>query len=148
MKALTVFESLNFERGKDPIDVMDIGIKSWLHNFDTNFFKIRSTEERNIAKEKFNQIMSMIGYEKIPVNTHYFPLTFIFGYRNDKDYRQYKLDYDLYLTIRTQGDIINSDAELTDEKGKGIAGDSDTSAGSQGIKTLLKRIHKNRIKSK
>jgi hypothetical protein len=136
MKALKVFESLNFERGKDPIDVMDIGIKSWLQNFDTNYFKIHSTEERTTEREKFNDIMSTIKFEEIPVDTQYFPLEMIFGYKDDKDYRQFKLDYDLYLTIG-QGSV-----HLTDPKGRPIASNSTTSAGLKGVETIFNRVSK------
>jgi hypothetical protein len=139
MKALKVFESLDFERGKNPIDVMDIGIKSWLQNFDTNFFKISSTEERNIMKEKFNDIMSTIKFEEIPVDTKYFPLEMIFGFKDEKNYQQYKLDYDLYLTI---GKGHNVSGHITDLKGRPIASNSDTSAGKKGVETILDRVRK------
>ena len=144
MKALKVFESLDFERGKDPIDVMDIGIKSWLQNFDDIFFKTPSTEERNKIKEKFNQIMSTINYEKIPVDTKYFPLELIFSYKEDdrRKYKQYKLDYDLYLSCKnylSPPEVYSG--YITNEKGNPVANSFPSSAGKQGVETLLKRIN-------
>ena len=135
MKALKVFESLNFERGKDPIDVMDIGVKSWLQNFDRDYFKL-PVEKREKAREQFNSIMSSVKFEEIPVDSSYFSLEMLFGYKNDKDYRQFRLDYDLYLTIG-QGSI-----HLTDPKSRPIASNASTSAGLKGIETIFKRVSK------
>jgi hypothetical protein len=138
MKALKVFEAPDFQRGQNPIDAMDIGIKSWIQNFDTNFFKT-PIEKREEIKEKFNQIMSIIEFEEIPVNTNYFPLEMMFGFKDGRDYRQFKLDYDLYLTFR---EGYNVSGHITDLKGRPIASNSDTSAGKKGVETILDRVRK------
>jgi hypothetical protein len=143
MKALKVFESLDFERGKDPIDVMDLGIKSWLQNFGMNYFRLGLNGERGEAQEKFNKIMSTIKFEEIPVDTKYFPLELIFGYKeNDRKYKQFKLDYDLYLSCKnylSPPEVYSG--YLTDEKGNPIANSFPSSVGKQGIETLLNRIN-------
>lgn len=143
MKALKVFESIDFERGKDPIDVMDIGIKSWLQNFDSDYFKT-PLEQREEIKEKFNNIMSVIKFEEIPVNTKYFPLELIFNYKEDnsRKYKQYKLDYDLYLSCKnylSPPEVYSG--YITNEKGNPIASSFPSSVGKQGVETLLKRIN-------
>lgn len=140
MKALKVFESLDFERGKDPINVMDIGIKSWLQNFDTNYFKLGLNGEREEAKEKFNNIMFTIKFEEIKVNTEYFAFEMLFGQQNEKDYRQFKLDHDLYLSYKDTSNVPS--AIITDEKGRSIAANYSTSVGSKGVNTLLERVRK------
>ena len=59
MKALKVFEALDFQRGQDPIDVMDIGIKSWLHNFDINYFRLGSQKNvRTIPRRSSIRIIT------------------------------------------------------------------------------------------
>jgi hypothetical protein len=144
MKALKIFESLDFERGKDPIDVMDIGIKSWVRNWDSNYFKLKS-EERKEATEKWNLIMSKINFEEIPFDTEYLPLEAIFGFKygtDEKKYRQFKLDYDLFLSIKNNGYYKNPNSwtgYLTDEKGRIISKNDSSSAGKEGIDIICQR---------
>jgi hypothetical protein len=141
MKALKVFESINFERRKDPIDAMDIGIKSWLQDFDKNYFKT-PIEKREKMREKFNQIMSTIQFEEIFPDTKYFPLEMIFGFMGSKmrSYRQFKLNHGLYLSYKEGSNIPT--AYLTDEKGRPVAENSSTSSGSKGVNTFLERVRK------
>ena len=144
MKALKVFEVANFERGGKPLDTLDIGIKSWVQNFDTNYFRL-NTEQRNEAKERFNQIMSKINFEEIPFDTKYLPLEAIFGFKYDQeenDWRTFKLDYDLYLSIKDNGYYSSPEswrAYITDEKGRIISANSSTSAGEQAVNTIAQR---------
>jgi hypothetical protein len=145
MKALKVFEVANFERGGKPLDTLDIGIKSWVQNFDTNYFKLGTTEERDEAKERFNQIMSAINFEEIPFDTKYLPLEAIFGfkyYQEENDWRTFKLDYDLYLSIKDNGYYSNPEswrAYITKENGKIVSANSGSSAGEKAVNTIARR---------
>jgi hypothetical protein len=144
MKALKVFEVANFERGGNPMDSLDIGIKSWVQNFDTNYFKL-NREEREEATERFNLIMSKINFEEIPFDTKYLPLEAIFGFKYDQeenDWRTFKLDYDLYLSIKDNGYYSSPEswrAYITDEKGRIISANSSSSAGKKAVDTISLR---------
>ena len=144
MKAFKVFEVANFERGGDPFNTLDIGIKNWLKNFDTNYFKLK-TAERVEAQERLATIMAKINFEEIPFDTKYLPFEAAHGFRYDQeenDWRTFKLDYDLYLSLKNNGYYSNPNswrAYITDEKGRIVAGNTDSSAGKKAVDIIALR---------
>ena len=141
MRARTVNEDLDFERGQD-IRKSVGGIALWFKNFDKNFFTLKGWDheqgsERDEAKEKLKKTLLSLPIKEIPYKASNLKSWGILGNRDSN--RSFELDHGIIITADEC--ISSGEAVIFMDGRKYDLGDtSNTSTWREAIKAVFKEL--------